>query len=102
MSELERLMEERKAIDQKIKELRDEGGTFGLASVGRVTYPTSKPDRWFVAVDVKTVDYTPYGYRPATVRKRAIINGLTKEEVIGRVPEIIRDLQGLYDQEQKA
>ena len=101
MSELERLMAERRAIDQKIKELRDESGTFGLASVGKVTYPTSKPDRWFVAVDVATVDYTPYGYQPATTRKRAIINGLTKQEVIGKVQDVIRDLQGLYDQEQR-
>lgn len=87
MTELERLKEEKKRIELKIKEL---SGTpvYKRCKIDYETYPTGKPTRHFVAIK-----YYPIGGR---AKYQTIFSALEKEEVIDAIPEIIEELQGLY------
>lgn len=97
MTELEKLIKQKREIEQKIREARHREVIVGRAKVGIEHYPTDKPDRYYVAIET--------GYRSgnrydAIGRSawRSIISGESREAVIAGIPEIISDLQKLYDQ----
>lgn len=87
MTELERLKAERKALDERIKALS------GVPIYKRckidVDYPTEKPSRYFLAVK-----YFPIEGR---AKYQTIFSAKDRESVVRAIPEIIEELQGLYD-----
>lgn len=97
MTELEELMEQKKAIEQKIRLLRD--GTpivTGCAKLDKEVYPTSKPDRYYVAVSVANCkDETNASCR--SKRWKSISNGQSREDAISGIPEIVNGLIELYE-----
>lgn len=97
MSELDELIKQKKEIEKKIKDLKSQASAYGAASCAFERYPTDLPDRWYVALDIA---YVGTGYKRKSSR-RSIINGASKQEVIAKIPDVIRDLQGLYEQETK-
>lgn len=98
---LQQLMTRKRELEREIRELQCGTTTFGKATCGRETYPTDLPDRWYVAVEATYRNGSSKDSIGRSV-KRAIINGTSKKEVIDQIPDIIRDLQGLYDQEKDA
>lgn len=98
MTELEKLIAQKREIEQKIREARHRETAVGVAKVGVEHYPTDKPDRYYVAIESGYKN----GERFDGMGRRAwrsIINGNSREEVISGIPDVIRDLQKLYDQE---
>ena len=94
MTELEKLMNERRKIDERIKELKNVEVTYGRAKLGLSHYYTSKPDEWYIAID-RIIDC------PATVgrdmKRYSIIRTNDKDSAIEHIDEIIKDLKGLKD-----
>ena len=98
MTELEQLREQKKKIDQRIRELKRREIVVGKVKIGMESYPTDLPDRYYVAIEAGYRD----GNRTDAMGRtawRSIINGPSKEAVVAGIPEIILDLQALYDQE---
>ena len=89
MSDLKELLRQRKELDEKIKQLRGIP-VYKRCKVGRETYPTRKPDRFFVAVKYQPLD----NGRP---RYQTIFSSRDRDEVVNEIPKIIEELQGLYD-----
>lgn len=91
--EIERLQEERRRIDEQIRRLRNGSPTIsGRAKLDVEVYPTDLPDRHYVAVLS-----SHYQVRRENGRWRSIISAQTKEEAVRQIPDVIRDLQNLYD-----
>lgn len=91
--EIEKLQEERRKIDERIKQLRNGSPTIsGRAKLDKEVYPTQRPDRHYVAILS-----SHYEVRRENGRWRSIISANTKEDAIKQIPEVIRDLQALYD-----
>lgn len=84
---IEELMAERKQIDAQIKEIKERGTVYGKAKLGIDHYPTAKPDEWVVSLWVGN---------EGKKRWRSVIRGLTRDEVINAIPNLIDDLHGLY------
>lgn len=98
MDELERLIAQKKEIEQRIREVKNRETIVGRTKIGVERYTTGKPDRHFIAVEVENRDETRIG-RSDRPRWRAIINGTSRKSVVAGIPDIIRDLAKLYDQE---
>ena len=98
MNELDELIAQKREIEQKIREVRRREVTVGKVKVGMEHYPTDLPDRYYVAIET---GYKGGNRKDAMGRSawRSIINGPSREAVIAGIPEVIRDLQALYDQE---
>ena len=93
-SELEILRRQKRELEAKIRALTTELPIeYGRAKLDKEHYPTAKPDRWHIAVKVERCN-APVGYD--TTRYRSIINGISREEVVDALPNVISDLQGLY------
>lgn len=91
MKELQRLMKQKKEIEERIRMLKNIMTVFGCVKLDIDHYPTTRPDEYYIAVKVSDVmpgDQTRY---------RSIIRGHSKEECIEKIPQVIKDLQGLYD-----
>lgn len=89
MKTLEELLAEKKKIEQEIRQLKDQSKICGKAKLDVEHYPTNREDRHYCAIKYKTIE----GYE----RWVSVISGYTKVEVVGKIPEIIRDLQGLIE-----
>ena len=94
-TELDNLIQQKRAINSRIKMLKSNAVVFGSTKVDTQVYPTNLPDRHYLAVRVN--QYNPKGFegfnRPRYV---TIFSHQDKEEVINIIPQIINDLQGLY------
>ena len=91
MKELQILMKQKREIEERIRMLKNSMTVYGCVKLDIYHYPTTRPDEWYIAVKVPGVmpdDQTRY---------RSIILGHSKEECIEKIPQIINDLQGLYD-----
>lgn len=93
MKELQILMKQKKEIEERIRMLKNSMTVYGCVKLDIYHYSTkiSRPDEWYIAVKVPGVcegDQSRY---------RSIILGHSKEECIEKIPQIINDLQGLYD-----
>ena len=87
---IEELKQKRKEINEQIRRL--ENADFfqcGNAKIDKQHYPTQKPDEYMICVK-----YEPVGGRG---KWASVARGVSKEEVINKIPEIIKDLRGLYD-----
>lgn len=89
MNELELLMKQKREIEAKIKALKNQATQCGVAKVDVERYPTSKPDRHFLAIH-----YTPLD--DGRVRWQTIFSANDRESVIDAIPAIIESLQQLY------
>lgn len=92
MKELQRLMKQKKELEERIRMLKNSMTVYGCVKLDIDHYPTTRPDEYYIAVKVPGVmpdDQTRY---------RSIIRGHSKEECIEKIPQIINDLQGLYKQ----
>lgn len=98
MTELEKLKLQKKEIEKRIRELNNQSAHAGCAMVGVEHYPTDKPDRWYVAIEATYKDGNRHDSM-GRAAKRSIINGASRKAVIAGIPEVVRDLQALYDQE---
>ena len=87
MTELERLIEQRKELDEKIKALKSNMEVFGSV---RITKTEKRGGYYGVQTQVKTLsEYTKdYMWMP-TIRER------TKEEVAHRIRVVISDMSEL-------
>ena len=91
MSEFQDLMKQKREIEERIKVIKKATMINGSAKLDIEHYPTTRPDEWYIAIKVPGVcenDQTRY---------RSIIRGHSKEECIEKIPEIIKDLKGLYE-----
>ena len=98
MTKLEELIAQKREIEQKIREERNMEIVVGRVKVGMEHYPTDKPDRYYVAIES---GYNGGNRLDCMGRRawRSIISGLSRKDVIAGIPEIVRDLQKLYEQE---
>jgi hypothetical protein len=93
MTELEELQEQKKEIEQRIKELRhaDKNVKCGRAKLAFMHYPGVALDHYYIGIECIPVN------KCDRTRSAHIIQGLTREDAAGQIPEVIKDLQGLYD-----
>lgn len=88
MTELERLKAKRKALDERIKALSGMP-IYKRCKIDVEHYPTKKPSRYFLAVK-----YFPIEGR---AKYQTIFSAKDRESVVQALPEIIEELQGLYE-----
>lgn len=91
MSELQDLINQKREIEKRIKQLKNASVFYGCTKIDIDHYHTSRPDEWYIAVKVSGV------YEDEQSRYRSIIRGHTRQECIDKIPTIIKDLQVLYD-----
>ena len=92
MDNLSSLLAQRKAINEKIRQLKAQSIICGSAKCDVEHYPTDLPDRHYIAINSC---YSFLG-REQT-RWKTIINGASRSDLVEKIPPIIRDLQLLYD-----
>lgn len=93
MSELDKLRQERNALNARIRKLqRGIPVEVGYAKLDQKHYPGNHPDEWYVAVLTTSGPYK----KPAW---RTLAQGTCRAEVISKIPSIIADLQKLYDKQ---
>ena len=90
MDDLERLIAEKKAIEEKIRMLRNQKKTCGRFKIDVEHYPTGKADRHYLACYYKPLD----NGRP---KYMTMYSAHSKQEVIDAIPGMIDNLQKLYD-----
>lgn len=90
MNELAELIQQKKEIEQKIKELKNGTSVVGQAKIDVQHYPTEKPDRHFLAVYYKPLD-------SGRQKWQTIYSANDRQAVINVIPQIIGNLQELYD-----
>ena len=88
-NELEMLIQQKKEIEAKIKELRGSSISFGRAKISIEHYPTIKPDRHFLAIRYAPID--------GREKYQTLFSANDRKSVIEAIPGIINDLKGLYD-----
>lgn len=94
MDRLEELKAQRIKINREIKKL--ESGVYtqcGKVKFDKEHYATDRPDDYVVSVAVST---DMYG-RKNKSRWRSVIRSAESQEVIEAIPELIKDLQALYE-----
>ena len=89
-NELDDLIQQKREIERKIKELRNCASIVGQAKIDVEHYPTTKPDRHFLAVYYKPLD-------SERSKWQTIFSANDRESVINKIPEIIENLQELYN-----
>ena len=88
MSELEKLKQERKVLDEKIKALSGIP-VYKRCKIDFQDYPTDKPTRYFVAIK-----YQPIGGR---AKYQTVFSSNDRNEVVEAIPSIVEELQRLYE-----
>lgn len=90
MDELEKLIKQKKEIEEKIRILKNKAAICGMAKVDVEHYATSKPDRHFLAIHYRPLDN-------GRAKWQTIFSANDRKSVIEAIPGIINDLKGLYD-----
>lgn len=93
MNELEELIRQKKELEERIRQARNQTISCGRAKLDVEHYPTQLPDRHYVAIMVDT-SYLGDNRN----RWRTVANGKTRDDAINQIPTIINDLQSLYNQ----
>lgn len=93
MSEIEKLQEQKREIEQRIKELKhaERNAQAGRTKLAFQHYSGCAPDYYYIAVRCDKVML-----EPSKVTWRSIIQSETRDGAIEQIPEIIADLQELY------
>ena len=93
MTELEKLLEERKTLNAKIKSLQSKEMKCGNVSLN---YDNINTKTWRVSVFRPTIKGPFYKYAHGTVNVSVII-GENRDEVIEALPSLIKNLTDLYE-----
>ena len=94
MGRLEDLMEQKKAIEKEIKELKEQAIFNGRARYDVEHYPTSKEDDYLIMVKTNAKRDNGYSKKPIW---RSIVRTPRKEDVLPQLSQVIEDLTGLRD-----
>ena len=94
-NELDLLLKQKREIEDKIRELKTFAVNEGEVRLCMEHYRGSKPDRWYLGINVQYINY-PHSQRNGS-EYRSVINAGTREEVIEAIPYLIHDLQELYN-----
>lgn len=86
--ELERLKQEKKAIEEKIKALSGVP-VYKRCKIDYETYPTRKPTRHFLAIKYQPIE--------GRAKYQTLYSSNDRATVIDAIPDIIEELQGLYE-----
>ncbi len=90
MNELDNLIKQKREIENKIKLLKNQTSTYGFAKVDVERYPTSRPDRYYLAIH-----YTPlHGGR---AKWQTIFSATDRKTVIDAIPMLIENMKSLYE-----
>ena len=92
-NEIQKLIEERKRIDAKIRELKKRSTQTDNAKLYFEHYPTIRQDEWCVSVKVHKLDGADASTKDTW---RSIIRGHDKESVVNEIIPIITELTELY------
>lgn len=99
MSELEQLIQQKKEIQKKINEIKRHGvRNIGMVKIDRKKYTTHSP-LWTVSI---LCDGTSPWEEFRKKSWRTILIKETRDDVIKEIPQIIEDLQNLYNMEVKS
>lgn len=88
---LEELKAQRKALDDQIKALQNNARIAGRTKLDMEHFPTARPDEWGVYVRRDTGD------TDLREQWKCVIKDTDKEKVIGKIPELVKDLQELFN-----
>lgn len=91
--ELERLIKQKKEIEQRIRELKNDDVVCGCVKLSKEHYPTPKPDEWFIAVKRRYA----FEVGDRQVRYDSIIRTHEKQHLIPLMVEVINDLTELKE-----
>lgn len=95
-NELAELKAQKREIERKIKELETgECVTIGSTKIGKEHYQTTRPDRWYLAIEKDNTRYDGEGLRKTF---HSIISAKHKYEIIDAIPKLINDLTALYNE----
>lgn len=94
-TELESLMEQRRAIDKRIRELKSIATKFHRATFDIQKYGTDRPAEYRVLYLVDREDLR--AYYTANDYSRCVAIGHTKERCLENLKAVIYDLQGLLE-----
>ena len=89
---LEDLKKAKKEIEQRIRELGHQTITYHGAKLDKEHYPTEKPDEWGI--------YVWRRFDEDLCRRnqwQSVIRTTDRKKCIDLIPQLISDLQGLYD-----
>ena len=95
-NELTDLIQQKRDIERRIREIKNQKMTNGVARIGMEHYAPDLPDRWYMGISTIFASPDRPGYRGAP-KYRSVIVGSCKKDVIKKIPDVIKDLQGLYD-----
>lgn len=88
---LEELKAQRKALDDQIKALQNNAIMAGRTKLDMEHFPTERPDEWGVYIRRDTGD------TDLREQWKCVIKDTDKEKVIGKIPELVKDLQELLN-----
>lgn len=92
-NEIQKLIEERKRIDAKIRELKKRSVQTDNAKLYFEHYPTIRQDEWCISVKVHKLDGADASAKDTW---RSIIRGHDKKSVVDEIIPIITELTELY------
>ena len=90
MNELEELIRQKKELEKRIKELKNQACIVGRVKIDVEHYPTRKPDRHYLAVFYRPLDN-------GREKWQTIFSANNKQSVVDAIPSIVNDLQELYN-----
>lgn len=96
-AELQKLIEEKKKLEQQISILKKNAQIYGCAKLDKDHFSTYKNDEWYVAIFCEQHDEWIKKLRKENGRWRSIIRHPDKKVVIEKIDTVIADLQGLKD-----
>ena len=92
MSELEKLMKQKKEIEDKIKALKNTEKTCGKIRISKKRFASGRPDEWALHI---------YRQVDSGIDRRLqwmpVIVSQSKVKVVSMIPGLIEDLQKMYD-----
>lgn len=91
METMEELLMQKKEIEEKIKALKDEELSFGRVKMTSKQFPPNRPQ---YAISLKIPHYYIGNLQE---RWYKIIEGDTKADAVNQLPDIIADMQKMYD-----
>lgn len=90
MNELEKLKEQKREIEAKIRALMNQTEQYGIAKVDVEHYPTAKPDRHYLAIHYKPLDN-------GRQKWQTIFSATDRQSVVDAIPGIAENLKQLYE-----
>lgn len=96
--ELDRLLKEKEELERKIRMLTD-GAVFNdNAKIDMIRYPGAQNGKWALSYKYSYIE--KHGRMGVPVQRNkwnTLFYGSNREEVVMKIPDIIRDLMSLYE-----